>query len=81
MTHVLKTLPEYFKAVKEKRKTFEVRKNDRDFKVGDELILSEFNPKTSTYTGDTCGREITYILKGGQFGITEDVVILGLKPI
>ena len=35
MIHALKTLPEYFEAVLENKKTFELRKNDRDFKVGD----------------------------------------------
>ena len=35
----LKILPEYFEAVKSGKKTFELRKNDRDFCVGDILIL------------------------------------------
>lgn len=42
MTHHLKTMPEYFQAVIEGRKPFEVRKNDRGFKVGDRVILEEF---------------------------------------
>ena len=47
-THELKTLPEYFELVRTEVKNFEVRKNDRDFKVGDLLILKEWNGE---YTG------------------------------
>ena len=37
--HVLKIEAEYARAVLEKKKTFEVRKNDRDFKVDDIIIF------------------------------------------
>ncbi|EAH2686743.1 DUF3850 domain-containing protein, partial [Listeria monocytogenes] len=40
--HELKTMSEYFAAVAEERKTFEIRKNDRDFKIDDYLLLKEF---------------------------------------
>lgn len=42
--HSLKTLPVYFAAVLRGDKTFEVRKNDRDFQTGDTLILREYDP-------------------------------------
>ena len=45
MTHALKTLPEYFAAVKDGSKPFEVRKNDRDFKKGDKVLLQEHHPE------------------------------------
>ena len=41
MVHELKTDPAVFKAVSEGRKNFEIRKNDRNFQVGDELWLKE----------------------------------------
>lgn len=44
--HELKIWPEYFKAVREGRKTFEVRVNDRDFKEGDTVELMEWVPDT-----------------------------------
>lgn len=43
--HSLKTLPVYFAAVLRGDKTFEVRKNDRDFQTGDTLILKEYDPQ------------------------------------
>lgn len=44
MKHTLKCWPEYFAPVKEGKKTFEIRKDDREFKVGDVLELKEFQP-------------------------------------
>lgn len=40
--HELKLDTEYFDDVKSGLKTFEIRKNDRDFKVGDVLALTAF---------------------------------------
>lgn len=42
MIHHLKTLPDYFQAVIDERKPFEIRENDRNFKVGDLVVLEEF---------------------------------------
>lgn len=43
-THRLKTWPEYYEAMQQNRKPFELRFNDRDFQEGDKLILEEFVP-------------------------------------
>lgn len=45
MTHELKIWPQFYKLVAEGSKTFEVRKNDRDFQVGDEVKLKYFDPE------------------------------------
>ncbi|MCX7610250.1 MAG: DUF3850 domain-containing protein [Ignavibacterium sp.] len=37
--HKLKIYPEFFKEVCSGKKTFEIRKNDRGFQVGDILLL------------------------------------------
>lgn len=79
MTHALKTWPEYYKAINDGRKTFEIRKFDRDFKVGDKLLLQEYDPKTTKYTGSEAERDITYLMNGGAFGIEVGYVVLGIK--
>jgi Domain of unknown function (DUF3850) len=79
MTHALKTWPEYFQAVLKGDKTFEVRLFDRPFKVGETLLLQEWDNFNKCYTGDEVEREITYILEGGQFGIEAGYMVMGIK--
>lgn len=63
MIHELKILPLYYRAVVERQKTFEVRKNDRPFAVGDGICLREFDPLTERgFTGRVWYGDITYIL-------------------
>lgn len=62
MIHELKIAPGYFRAVLEHKKTFEVRKNDRPFAVGDSVCLREYDPLFDTYTGRVWYGDITYIL-------------------
>lgn len=79
MVHELKTWPEYFKAIEDGRKNFEVRYNDRNFQVGDTLILQEYDPDKKRFTGEWERRIVSYILPGGGFGIEQGYVILGLR--
>lgn len=76
--HELKTWPEYFQAIWDRRKTFEVRVNDRGFTVGDTLILKEWDPETGKYTGSAMMRTVTYVMLGGSFGIDAGTVVMGL---
>lgn len=76
--HKLKTWPAYFLGLRLGMKNFEVRVNDRDYQVGDFLLLQEFIPSIG-YTGKEIERQITYILKGGEFGIAEDTVVMSLS--
>lgn len=77
MFHYLKTWPEYFKAVKNGEKNFEIRKNDRNFQVGDTLVLLEFDPDTG-YTDEETAREVTYILDEQPF-VPEGYVCMSIK--
>lgn len=59
--HILKIWPKYFGPIKQGDKTFEVRKNDRNYQVGDCVVLREYNPEKDVYTGGVICAVITYI--------------------
>lgn len=60
-TYVLKCWPEFFAAVLSGQKKHELRRNDRDFKVGDRLMLQEWIPETMSATGRNLLVDVTYI--------------------
>ena len=74
--HRLKILPEYFEAQKNRVKTFEIRKNDRNFKVGDKLMLYEINSKTKQKTGRVLEVQVTYMTDYSQ---KEDYVVMATR--
>lgn len=81
-THDLKTWPEFFGAILDGRKTFEVRDTrDRDFAVGDVLRLREWTPgdgcRPGSYTGREATRTVSYIVRGAPF-LPADLAVLGL---
>lgn len=68
--HDLKSWPEFFAPILSGEKSFELRKNDRKFAVGDRIRLQEYEPDTKTYTGRECWRDVVYILDGlGHQGV------------
>ena len=78
MTHELKIRPEYFLAVFCGSKRFELRKDDRGYKVGDYLLFKEF--KDGAYTGRTLMPHgpIRYILRNcPEYGLKEGYCIIG----
>jgi hypothetical protein len=78
--HYLKTWTPFFKDVKSGIKQFEVRKNDRDYEVGDTLILEEFDPIKGKYSGAWIPELVTYKLSDTRF-VKEGYVILGMVDI
>jgi hypothetical protein len=81
--HELKVWPDYFKALASGHKTFEIRKNDRDYQRGDTLILREYAPGPDEYTGFAVKRTVSYILSGDDvmgfaFGLRSGFVAMGL---
>ena len=89
--HKLKIKPEYYRAVLSGRKTFELRKDDRDYQEGD---LIQFTIVENELTGNGmiphCKKEITreelyqitYILKNvPEYGLDKEYCILGIKRV
>jgi hypothetical protein len=63
--HDLKIWPRYFARVADGTKTFEVRKNDRDFQAGDSVRLHEYDHDREGgggYTGASLSFRIGYVL-------------------
>lgn len=88
-THELKTDPHVFQAVIDGKKLFEIRKDDRKFKVGDTLRLRETvytgsdmkNGKPLEYTGRALVCKVTYALRGPIYGLQDEWVILSIAPV
>lgn len=78
MIHALKTEPQFFEAVIDGSKTFKVRKNDRDFRVGDYLALNELDDTREGYTGRSVLLYVCYILSDEKY-CKPDYVTIGFK--
>lgn len=75
-----KILPEFFEAVRSKRKTFELRKDEDDIQVGDVLVLREWNA-IEGYTGQAVRRVVTYVLRDAEeYGLMPGYCIIGMHP-
>lgn len=78
MVHCLKIVVDYYESCANGIKTFELRKNDRDYQVGDFLWLSEWDGYACT--GRSCFFVVTYILREcSKYGLLDGYVILGIK--
>lgn len=77
--HYLKIMPKYYDSLKHGYKPFEIRKNDRDFKVGDILTLQEYDIEAKEYTeSDELYFDITYILDDVQY-LQDGYICMGIK--
>ncbi len=73
--HHLKIKPEYFKLVASGVKKFEIRKDDREFKVGDIVHLHEVTGPFLESTGRSMPIKIRYIFQGGEYGLDPEYVV------
>lgn len=79
MIHELKTWTDVFEAVLNGIKAFEYRYcGDREFNVGDKLLLREYLPQENDYSGREIIVTVPYIIFGGQFGIPKDYCIMSI---
>ena len=78
MTHGLKTWDEFMMDIATGKKPFEVRKNDRAYKVGDLLVINEYDREIEEYTGRYIDASITYILDDQEY-LRDGYVILALE--
>lgn len=67
ITHDLKIYPEFFSAVSTGVKRAELRKNDRDYRVGDTLHLMETPRGSCHQTGEFINVKITHIVDVGEW--------------
>lgn len=75
-THTLKIRDDFYSAIVNGDKTFEVRFNDRGYQKGDLIIFIKNDPWLNERAGTW---QITYVLNG--WGIKEDFVVLGIKEV
>ena len=86
--HQLKTWPPSFVDVAECRMNFQIRRDDRGFKVGDHLVLREYDPDRQEHTGRQVERKITCIFDSAWLlaGEKKPVIatgfaVLGIVPV
>jgi hypothetical protein len=81
MKHKLKSWPANFKKLSEEQ-FFDVRKNDRNFQVGDELLFEEYDPNLNMgevrgHTGKKIEATITFICSLDQVPLLIEKYSLG----
>jgi hypothetical protein len=59
--HAVKSWPQFFRTISSGERTHELRKNDRNYKIGDYLDLQEYDPEKQLYTGRTLKVFVTSI--------------------
>jgi hypothetical protein len=88
--HELKCWPAYFERLRNGTKTFEVRRNDRDYQTGDYLRIDEYIPpvggilgfdQRTGHTGQIDFFRVTYILHGPEFGIQQGFCVMAVLPV
>lgn len=78
MTHDLKIWPVMFVSLLEGKKSWEYRKDNRNFEEGDILSLREWDPRTQTYTGRSVNRVVSLLVRN-SFDIPKGYVIMSLE--
>lgn len=77
--HELKILKKYVHHLIMREKTFEIRKNDRNFQLDDILHLKEIDDVSKEYTGFEMFLKVIYIHQG--VGLEEGYVCMSVERI
>jgi len=79
--HKIKIWRGEFSQVETGYKTAEFRKNDRDYRSGDLLLLQEYVPSEDRFTRDEVLVRVTHINYGPDFGIPNGYCMMSIKKI
>lgn len=84
--HEVKSWTWLFQKAKDGSKTSDVRdKTERDYKVGDVMLMREFDQQKGTYTGDSIKVRITHIISNdtpcamSSNGLAKNLCILSIR--
>ncbi len=87
-THELKCWPKFFDPIARGEKRHDLRRStDRQFCVGDRIVLREFAPDNQTYTGRSQVVTVTYITSADEpcalsdIALNPDFCILSIAPV
>ncbi|WP_065755239.1 DUF3850 domain-containing protein [Bradyrhizobium paxllaeri] len=75
--HHVKCWRVFFDDMQTGRKSFDVRRDDRDYQIGDIMNFKEWAPAETRYTGRETRKLITYIVHAGEGSFAP---LAGLKP-
>lgn len=79
--HRLKTWPVFFDEIVSGAKTFDIRRDDREFCSGDVLLLEEWDPEAALYTGRKTARLVSHLARGELVpGVATGFVVMALAP-
>jgi hypothetical protein len=78
--HRLKVWPGPYEALKAGTKVHEFRRNDREYELGDTLILREWCPDRQDFTGRKALKfKVTYVGRG--FGVPDGYVVMSIARV
>ncbi len=89
MIHELKTDPIPFVDLASNYKKLEIRRDDRPYNVGDELLCKETKYSAEEmavqfpleFTGHYCRRIVTHCLRGTEYGVRDGFVAMSVRPL
>lgn len=70
-THKVKSWPDLFASLISGDRQFDLRRNDRGYKVGDLIVFQEYDDRKRVFTGMELSRRITYVMDGVGVGSIE----------